>query len=65
VLQILATGHQLAGTVLLGAAIVLAFFFVVGGRSFCSWVCPVNLVSSACRGGCGTGSWRWRCSCPP
>ncbi len=42
VLQILATGHLLAGTVLLGAAIVLAFFFVVGGRSFCSWVCPVN-----------------------
>jgi ferredoxin-type protein NapH len=45
VLQILATGHAPAGTALLGAAIVLAFFFVVGGRSFCSWVCPVNLVA--------------------
>ena len=42
VLQILATGHMLAVSVLLGAAIVLAFYFLVGGRAFCSWVCPVN-----------------------
>jgi ferredoxin-type protein NapH len=45
VLQILATGQALAGTVLLGAGIVLLFYFVVGGRSFCSWVCPINLVA--------------------
>ena len=45
VLQILATGHTLAGTVLLGAAIVLSFYLLVGGRSFCSWVCPVNLLT--------------------
>jgi ferredoxin-type protein NapH len=44
-LQILATGHVLASTALLGAAIVLVFYFVVGGRSFCSWVCPVNIVT--------------------
>lgn len=42
VLQILATGHLMAGSVLLGASLVLAFYFVVGGRGFCSWVCPVN-----------------------
>jgi ferredoxin-type protein NapH len=45
VLQILATGHAPAGTALLGAAVVLGLFLVVGGRSFCSWVCPVNLVA--------------------
>jgi len=42
VLQILATGHLVAGSVLLGAAIVLACYFLIGGRAFCAWVCPVN-----------------------
>jgi ferredoxin-type protein NapH len=28
-----------------GALIVLVFYVVVGGRVFCSWVCPVNLVT--------------------
>jgi len=28
-----------------GALIVVAFYAVVGGRVFCSWVCPVNLVT--------------------
>jgi ferredoxin-type protein NapH len=44
-LQILATGRGLAGTALLGAAIVLIFYLVVGGRSFCAWVCPINPVT--------------------
>lgn len=29
----------------IGAVIVLAFYALVGGRVFCSWVCPVNLVT--------------------
>ena len=41
-LQILATGTAVAGTALLGGALVLVFYFLVGGRSFCAWVCPVN-----------------------
>ncbi|MBW2421382.1 MAG: quinol dehydrogenase ferredoxin subunit NapH [Deltaproteobacteria bacterium] len=45
VLQILVTRHALDETVLLGAAIVLLVYLVVGGRSFCSWVCPVNLLT--------------------
>jgi len=49
VLQIFATGHNLAATVLLGAAIVLVFYFAVGGRAFCGWVCPVNLLSDFAR----------------
>ena len=32
-------------TALLGAVIVAGFYLVVGGRVFCSWVCPVNLVT--------------------
>ncbi len=30
---------------LIGVAIVVAVYMVVGGRVFCSWVCPVNLVT--------------------
>jgi ferredoxin-type protein NapH len=44
-LQILATGHALSGTLLVGAATALLFWFLVGGRAFCAWVCPVNLVT--------------------
>jgi ferredoxin-type protein NapH len=29
----------------IGALIVLVFYALVGGRVFCSWVCPVNLVT--------------------
>ncbi len=28
-----------------GCAIVLVFYFIVGGRSFCGWICPMYLVS--------------------
>lgn len=45
VLQILFTRHVLATEVLVGAAIVLVFYALVGGRVFCSWVCPVNPVT--------------------
>jgi ferredoxin-type protein NapH len=45
VLQILFTRHALANEVLIGAAIVLVFYVLVGGRVFCSWVCPVNPVT--------------------
>ncbi len=32
---------------LTGAAIVVLFYLLVGGRSYCSWVCPVNLLTDA------------------
>jgi ferredoxin-type protein NapH len=44
-LQILATGHALSGTLLVGATAVLLFWFLVGGRAFCAWICPVNAVT--------------------
>ncbi len=46
-LQSLATGRLPEKLGLIGVAIVLAFYFLVGGRSFCSWVCPVNIVTDA------------------
>ena len=30
---------------LIGVAIVLVFYFLVGGRVYCSWVCPVNVLT--------------------
>lgn len=44
VLQQLVSGHSLHTTVLLGAAILL-LFYVIAGRVFCAWVCPMNMVT--------------------
>jgi len=46
-LQSLAAGHRPYVTALIGGALMLAFYALVGGRVFCSWVCPVNLVTDA------------------
>lgn len=43
--QVLATGFVLGFDVLLGAGIITLFYFVIGGRAFCSWVCPINMVT--------------------
>ncbi len=45
VLQIFLTGHVLQTEVLLGAGIVFAFYLILGGRVYCAWVCPVNMVT--------------------
>lgn len=44
-LQSLAAGHVMTATAFIGAAIVLVFYLLVGGRTYCSWVCPVNVVT--------------------
>jgi ferredoxin-type protein NapH len=44
-LQSLAARHVPEATALTGALIVLAAYLVVGGRTYCGWVCPVNLVT--------------------
>ncbi len=46
-LQSLLARHQPEPKALLGAAIVLVFYALVGGRVFCAWVCPMNPVSDA------------------
>ncbi|MFO1273291.1 MAG: quinol dehydrogenase ferredoxin subunit NapH [Rubrivivax sp.] len=44
-LQVLATRHVPETSALLGAALVVAFYMLAGGRAFCAWVCPVNVVA--------------------
>ena len=44
-LQTMLAGHWPYVTALTGAAIVLVFYLLIGGRVFCSWVCPVNMVT--------------------
>ncbi len=46
-LQSLLTRHLPEAKAFIGAAIVLVFYLLVGGRAFCSWVCPVNMVTDA------------------
>lgn len=46
-LQTLVAGHWPYTTAWTGALIVFVFYALVGGRVFCSWVCPVNLVTDA------------------
>ncbi|NDY91490.1 quinol dehydrogenase ferredoxin subunit NapH [Ideonella livida] len=43
--QALHGAHWPAATAVLGAVIVTAFYALAGGRVFCAWVCPVNLVT--------------------
>jgi ferredoxin-type protein NapH len=45
VLQMFFSRHVLETEVLIGAAVVFGFYALVGGRVFCSWVCPVNMVT--------------------
>jgi ferredoxin-type protein NapH len=46
-MQSMTSGHFPLFQSLLGAGIVLLFYIVVGGRVFCSWVCPINLITDA------------------
>jgi len=47
VLQMVAAGAVVATDLLLGVAVVVLFYFIVGGRAFCSWVCPINMVTDS------------------
>lgn len=44
-LQSVFAGQGVEQQALIGAAIVLLFYLIVGGRVYCSWVCPVNMVT--------------------
>lgn len=46
-LQSLITGDRPERNALIGAAIVLVAYFLLGGRAYCAWVCPVNVVTDA------------------
>lgn len=45
IVQMLFAGAVLASDVLIGALIITLVYAVIGGRAFCSWVCPVNMVT--------------------
>jgi ferredoxin-type protein NapH len=46
-LQSVFAGHVPETTAVTGALIVLVFYLLVGGRVYCSWVCPVNIITDA------------------
>ena len=46
-LQSLIAGHRPERNALIGVAIVLFAYFLIGGRTYCAWVCPVNVVTDA------------------
>lgn len=45
VTQMFFAGAILTFDVIIGALIILTFYAIVGGRVFCSWVCPVNMIT--------------------
>jgi len=45
VLQMLATFYVPLSEVIIGALILFFFYALVGGRAFCSWVCPINIIT--------------------
>ncbi|ACD94781.1 quinol dehydrogenase ferredoxin subunit NapH [Trichlorobacter lovleyi] len=44
-LQALLGGRVFVLSYLLSALLVVGFYFLLGGRTFCGWVCPVGLVT--------------------
>jgi ferredoxin-type protein NapH len=46
-LQGILAGHWPATTALIGALIVGVSYALIGGRVYCSWVCPINPVTDA------------------
>lgn len=45
VMQMVFAGAIISFDVLLGAFLITIFYMIVGGRSFCSWICPVNMIT--------------------
>lgn len=63
-LQALVAGHGAQWAALSGGALVLLAYAVLGGRSYCAWVCPLSLVTDLAAGlrrwiGLGRG-WQMR-----
>lgn len=44
-LQGIAGGIWPAMTVIIGAVLIVVLYLIVGGRAYCGWVCPVNIVT--------------------
>ncbi len=48
-LQILAAGFLSATDVIIGSLTILLIYSIIGGRVFCSWVCPVNWLTDTAK----------------
>jgi ferredoxin-type protein NapH len=47
VLQMVVAGAVVATDLLIGIGVVVLFYFLIGGRAFCSWVCPINMLTDS------------------
>lgn len=45
VIQSIAAGHRVSTVAITGALLVAGMYFLLGGRVYCSWVCPVNVIT--------------------
>ncbi len=45
VLQVLFSGYFPGIDIVIGALIIASLYFLIRGRMFCSWVCPLNIVT--------------------
>ena len=43
----LATGYLPEITTIIGALVIVVFYAIVASKAFCSWVCPMNIVTDA------------------
>lgn len=44
-LQMLFAGTVISSNMIVGFIVVLIIYGIIGGRAFCSWVCPVNMIT--------------------
>lgn len=47
ILQMFSAGAILSFDAILGGLIIFAFYALIAGRAFCSWVCPMNMVTDS------------------
>jgi len=45
-MQMLSCGAVLTSDIVLGALIITVFYALIGGRMFCAYVCPVNIITN-------------------
>lgn len=46
-LQSLFAGASIASNALIGGLLIAGFYAIFGGRIYCSWVCPINMLTDA------------------
>jgi len=44
-LQMLFAGAVISSDLIIGVLIITLFYGIIAGRAYCSWVCPVNLIT--------------------